>query len=233
MEGPPYYQYYFISWQVLEQLMLSEAPFCSGSFAIARAISIKLLTEIKAAIDNIPDGIAAGQRDGLLAKNLTNDDPPIAIFPSDEKDGDYTAFSNQWEHVFQLKSTLATKKQWETRMHSSNWEFINKFYKLLPWNSHERVFLPFYSAVTLTASTSSKPAKGIFAMAVKGSAETKKNASLFAGKDEVDIYIGEISPVEEGFDDLLGWWKERLNSGPGEGLNWMELNIHKYQLIYQ
>jgi hypothetical protein len=64
-----------------------------------------------------------------------------------------------------------------------------------------------YSAVTLTASTSSKPAKGIFAMAVKGSAETKKNASLFAGKDEVDIYIGEISPVEGGFDDLLGWWK--------------------------
>jgi hypothetical protein len=64
-----------------------------------------------------------------------------------------------------------------------------------------------YSAVTLTASTSSKPAKGIFAMAVKGSTETKKKSSSFAGKDEVDMYIGGISPVEEGFDDPLGWWK--------------------------
>jgi hypothetical protein len=93
----------------VSNIFSSLGPFCSGSFAIARAISIKLLTEIKAAIDNIPDGIAAGQRDGLLAKNLTpkytNDDSPIAIFPSDEKDGDYTAFSNQWEHVFQLKSS--------------------------------------------------------------------------------------------------------------------------------
>jgi hypothetical protein len=64
-----------------------------------------------------------------------------------------------------------------------------------------------YSAVTLTASTSSKPVKGIFAMAVKGSAETKNIASLFAGKDEVDMYIGGISLVEEGSDDPLGWWK--------------------------
>ncbi|KAJ7351399.1 hypothetical protein DFH08DRAFT_806120 [Mycena albidolilacea] len=76
---------------------------------MTRAIGIKLLTDLKAAIDNIPDGIAAGRRDGLLAKNLTpkytDDTPPIAIFPSDEKDGNYAAFSNQWERVFQLKST--------------------------------------------------------------------------------------------------------------------------------
>jgi hypothetical protein len=76
---------------------------------MARAIGIKLLTDLKAAIDNIPDGIAAGRRDGLLAKNLTpkytDDTPPIAIFPSDEKDGNYAAFSNQWERVFQLKSS--------------------------------------------------------------------------------------------------------------------------------
>ncbi|KAJ7830499.1 hypothetical protein B0H14DRAFT_3143490 [Mycena olivaceomarginata] len=50
--------------------------------------------------------------------------------------------------------------------------------------------------------------KGFFAMTVKGSAETKKKASSFAGKDEVDIYIGRISPVKEGFDDPLGWWKQ-------------------------
>ncbi|KAJ7300489.1 hypothetical protein DFH08DRAFT_828414 [Mycena albidolilacea] len=61
-----------------------------------------------------------------------------------------------------------------------------------------------YLAVTLTASTSSKPVKGIFAMAVKGGAEMKKNASSFAGKDEVDMYIGGIYPVGEGFDDPLG-----------------------------
>ncbi|KAJ7875777.1 hypothetical protein B0H14DRAFT_3437023 [Mycena olivaceomarginata] len=71
--------------------------------------AIKLLTELKAAIDNIPNGIAAGRRDGLLVKNLTPNipmtTPPITIFPLDEKDGDYAAFSNQWERVFQLKSS--------------------------------------------------------------------------------------------------------------------------------
>ncbi|KAJ7323236.1 hypothetical protein DFH08DRAFT_874755 [Mycena albidolilacea] len=69
----------------------------------------ELLSQLKAAIDNIPDGIAAGRRDGLLAKTLTpkytDDDPPIAVFPSDAKDGNYAAFSNQWERVFQLKSS--------------------------------------------------------------------------------------------------------------------------------
>jgi hypothetical protein len=79
---------------------------------LARPISIKLLTELKATIDNIPDGIAAGQHDGLLAKNLTpkytDDNPSIAILPSDEKDGDNTAFSNQWETLTEICPLCAT-----------------------------------------------------------------------------------------------------------------------------
>lgn len=57
-----------------------------------------------------------------------------------------------------------------------------------------------------TASVTSKPAKGIFAMAMQGHAESKKSTS-FAGKDEVEMYFGGISPVEDSFDDPLGWWK--------------------------
>ncbi|KAF8146776.1 hypothetical protein K438DRAFT_1990284 [Mycena galopus ATCC 62051] len=44
-------------------------------------------------------------------------------------------------------------------------------------------------------------------MAVKGHAETKK--TLFAGKDEVEPHFGGISLVQDGFDDLLGWWKNQ------------------------
>jgi hypothetical protein len=42
-------------------------------------------------------------------------------------------------------------------------------------------------------------------MPVKGPVETKKTS--FSVKDEVELYFGGISPVEDGFDDLLGWWK--------------------------
>jgi hypothetical protein len=53
------------------------------------------------------------------------------------------------------------------------------------------------AATSISASTS-KPAKGIFAMAVKGHAETKKK-TLLAGKDEVDMYFSGISPVVDSF----------------------------------
>jgi hypothetical protein len=61
------------------------------------------------------------------------------------------------------------------------------------------------NSAAATSTNGSKPAKGIFAMAVKGHTETKKKTS-FAGKDEVDMYLSGISPVEDGFDNPLGWW---------------------------
>ena len=63
-----------------------------------------------------------------------------------------------------------------------------------------------FAATMSTAPSVTKPVRGIFAMAVQGHAETKKKTS-FAGKDEVEMYFGGISPVEDGFDDPLGWWK--------------------------
>ncbi|KAF8183895.1 hypothetical protein K438DRAFT_1974913 [Mycena galopus ATCC 62051] len=57
-----------------------------------------------------------------------------------------------------------------------------------------------------TAPNTLKPEKGIFVMAIKAGNETKKKTS-FAGKHKVEMYLGGISPVEDGFDDLLGWWK--------------------------
>ncbi|KAJ7861970.1 hypothetical protein B0H14DRAFT_2575634 [Mycena olivaceomarginata] len=56
------------------------------------------------------------------------------------------------------------------------------------------VLVKYNNAATLTSTSASKPAKGIFAMAVKGHAEMKKNKMLFAGKDEVDMYFSGISP---------------------------------------
>jgi hypothetical protein len=59
-------------------------------------------------IHSIPPGIVAGTRHGLLAKCLTpklsDDDPPVEIFPYDTADGAYNSFSTQWERVFQAKS---------------------------------------------------------------------------------------------------------------------------------
>jgi hypothetical protein len=54
-----------------------------------------------------------------------------------------------------------------------------------------------------TFASASKPAKGIFAMAVKGHAKTEKK-TLFAWKDEVDMYFSGISLVKDGFDNPLG-----------------------------
>jgi hypothetical protein len=49
------------------------------------------------------------------------------------------------------------------------------------------VFIKKYNtAATPTSASASKPAKGIFAMAVKGHGGTKQK--LFAGKDEVDVF---------------------------------------------
>jgi hypothetical protein len=57
------------------------------------------------------------------------------------------------------------------------------------------------TAATSTSASASKPAKGIFAMAVKGHGETKKNC--FQGKIKL-MYFSGISPIEDGFDDPLG-----------------------------
>ncbi|KAF7378021.1 Reverse transcriptase-RNase H-integrase [Mycena sanguinolenta] len=66
---------------------------------------------------------------------------------------------------------------------------------------------------TTTSASCAKPTKGIFAMAIKGHAETQKKTS-FAGKDEVDMYLSGISPVEDGFEDPLGWWKQNHGTLP-------------------
>jgi hypothetical protein len=65
------------------------------------------------------------------------------------------------------------------------------------------LFKKYNNAATSKSASASKPAKGIFAMAVKGHAEMKKKM-LLAGKDEVDMYFSGISPVVDGFEDPLG-----------------------------
>ncbi|KAJ7277191.1 hypothetical protein C8J57DRAFT_1504016 [Mycena rebaudengoi] len=62
-----------------------------------------------------------------------------------------------------------------------------------------------------------KPGDGIFAMTMQGHPERKKWAS-FAGKDEVKMYIGGISPVDDGFNDLFGWWKQNQGTLPAVAL---------------
>ncbi|KAJ7117991.1 hypothetical protein C8R43DRAFT_901672 [Mycena crocata] len=46
------------------------------------------------------------------------------------------------------------------------------------------------------------------AMALQGAGASTKPVS--DGKDEVDLYLGNISPVPLDFDDPLGWWKVEL-----------------------
>jgi hypothetical protein len=81
----------------VSNIFSSLGHFCRGSFATERAI--KLLTELKVATD----------------------DPPIPIFPLDEKNGDYAAFSNKWERVFQLKrSTDLPESKYPLVCHSKH-----------------------------------------------------------------------------------------------------------------
>ncbi|KAJ7836255.1 hypothetical protein B0H14DRAFT_3460817 [Mycena olivaceomarginata] len=44
------------------------------------------------------------------------------------------------------------------------------------------------------------------AMTLQDRAATTKTTSG-DGKDKVDLYLGNISPVTPDFDDPLGWWK--------------------------
>ncbi|KAJ7845599.1 hypothetical protein B0H14DRAFT_3454866 [Mycena olivaceomarginata] len=65
----------------------------------AKTRAVELLNALQAAIDSIPPGVVAGTRHGLLAKCLTpklsDDDPPVEIFPYDTADGAYNSFSTQ------------------------------------------------------------------------------------------------------------------------------------------
>lgn len=47
----------------------------------------------------------------------------------------------------------------------------------------------------------------IFAMAIALKGTPSSTAVVVDGKDEVDLYFGNISPVALDFDDPLGWWK--------------------------
>ncbi|KAJ7098408.1 hypothetical protein C8R44DRAFT_748238 [Mycena epipterygia] len=69
-------------------------------------------------------------------------------------------------------------------IHSSAWKYSN-------------------STTMITSASTSKSAKGIFAMAVKGYAETKKR-TLVAGKDEVDMYFSRLRMAST---THYKWWK--------------------------
>ncbi|KAF7346736.1 Reverse transcriptase-RNase H-integrase [Mycena sanguinolenta] len=70
-----------------------------------------------------------------------------------------------------------------------------------------------------TKSNSATPQNSVFAMAmalkaapILSTATGSTTATVASdGKDEVELYCGNISPVADDFDDPLGWWKD--NSG--------------------
>ncbi|KAJ7301402.1 hypothetical protein DFH08DRAFT_827599 [Mycena albidolilacea] len=194
----------------------SLGPFCRGSFPMARAIGIKLLTDLKAAIDNIPDGIAAGRCDGLLAKNLTpkytDDTPPIAIFPSDGKDGNYAAFSNQWERVFQLKSS--------TDLPESKYPLVEALLRLIPAASAESSEDEYPASVPIP-----KPAKKTTAPKSKSKATNDakpKSAKIAKPKSASDVNT-TISLVSE--DEAGSYSKKRKSPMPTSDGNESETQV--------
>ncbi|KAJ7861660.1 hypothetical protein B0H14DRAFT_2575792 [Mycena olivaceomarginata] len=232
----------------------------------AKTRAVELLNALQAAIDSIPPGVVAGTRHGLLAKCLTptlsDDDPPVEIFPYDIADGAYKSFSTQWECVFQAKSiseplsakfplvlqdvtlefskkgvptickVLPLYKLMETKLAELADEYeLEEFniaralragsekakqyvgnalisdYPLLGAVLHPAIRLAFFetsdwdseipkrahsllmalvkkysNSTTATSAHGSKPAKGIFAMAVKGHTEMKKKRRCLQGK---------------------------------------------------
>ncbi|KAJ7744815.1 hypothetical protein B0H14DRAFT_3167475 [Mycena olivaceomarginata] len=159
----------------------------------------ELLSPLKAA------GIAAGRRDGLLAKTLTpkytDDDPPVAVLPSDAKDGNYAAFSNQWERVFQLKSS--------TDLPESKYPF------------DVEMMLPRVEALLR-----------LIPAAIKAYEEKARNPLPFSVRPASQSWV-KFQEAErrvlQGLPPMCIVTKERLKSGLGEGLNWTEvLNIHEY-----
>ncbi|KAF7296753.1 Reverse transcriptase-RNase H-integrase [Mycena indigotica] len=66
-------------------------------------------------------------------------------------------------------------------------------------------------STSTTTSSASKPV-GVFAMAMalnRGSTNSSSTSSTkrVDGTYEIDLYLGNISPVDDGFDDPLTWWK--------------------------
>jgi hypothetical protein len=47
----------------------------------------------------------------------------------------------------------------------------------------------------------------VFWMAMELQGKASSTSAIPDGKAEVDLYIGNISPVGRDFDDPLGWWK--------------------------
>jgi hypothetical protein len=48
---------------------------------------------------------------------------------------------------------------------------------------------------------------GVFAMAMSLSSAPAVVSAGDVGKHEIELYVGNISPVSRSFDDPLGWWK--------------------------
>ncbi|KAJ7780421.1 hypothetical protein B0H14DRAFT_3586180 [Mycena olivaceomarginata] len=190
----------------------------------------ELLSQLNAAIKNIPDGIAAGRRDRLLAKNLTpkytDDDPPIAMFPPDAKDGNYAAFSIQWECVFQLKSGTDLPKS---------------KYPLVCCGKHGLILVHAWAMhyLTLDSTTASdvemmlprvEALLPLIPAVIKAHEEKAWNPlhmCITQSESSLEEYPTSVSIPRLAKNNTAS--KERLKSGLGEGLNWREvLNIPEY-----
>ncbi|KAJ7831822.1 hypothetical protein B0H14DRAFT_3463771 [Mycena olivaceomarginata] len=71
------------------------------------------------------------------------------------------------------------------------------------------------SVAAVSGSDSSNTTKSsvfAMAMALKAAPAVKTVSTTIDGKDEVELYCGNISPVSETFDDPLTWWKENVGT---------------------
>ncbi|KAJ7671770.1 hypothetical protein B0H17DRAFT_1244929 [Mycena rosella] len=76
------------------------------------------------------------------------------------------------------------------------------------------VLLGHYVLLGAESAHNSTPSTSIFAMpmALEATPASKTVAPAVDGKDEVNLYCGNISPVAASFDDPLAWWKENAGT---------------------
>ncbi|KAF7291277.1 hypothetical protein MIND_01271500 [Mycena indigotica] len=142
------------------------------------------------AITNLPAECHSGTRVSLVATYLS---PKLStegqpIFPTHEEIRVVYFKSGQWDSAVATRAKnllLAIAKTYAKR-------------RSAPGTTTSTT-----NTVTVPQANVETSSESVFAMAM-----------ALGGKAEVELYIGDISPVAPGYDDALGWWKKMEETLP-------------------
>ncbi|KAF7348260.1 Reverse transcriptase-RNase H-integrase [Mycena sanguinolenta] len=105
-----------------------------------------------------------------------------------------------------VRLSFFESKQWDAEIPVRAKRTLIAIVKKYAKASHRPVARTITAATTLDKCT---PTTSVFAMAMALQDKSEVSTAVSGdGRDEVDLYFGNISPVAHDFDDPLGWWKQ-------------------------